>query len=138
IQYSAALHDIKDCIVHKQTTAIPSITDHWFDHIETSRYKVSSIRSWFLKIVSEIELKFTVIQHFVTNFNTEMLHHTIYSIETLEHMKEWYAQYLEHKINTASNIQEQQVRKEIAQAKRYLLLHVDQKISMEEMAAKLN
>ncbi len=137
VYYADALQSIRNCIVSKDKQLAAATVIRWIDHINHLKYPVESVLGLVLKMVTEIELKYTVMQNFVTNFNAEQFHRIIYSIETLEHLKMWLAQYLEQKITSMETISDPSIRKEIADAKRFVMINIGEKISMEEMAQRL-
>ncbi|OOC58715.1 response regulator transcription factor [Paenibacillus ihbetae] len=139
LHYSKALQDLKDCILAGDKTRISLAVREWKDLIESRVYPVEAVKCWVLKMTMELQLKYTVMQNFVTNFNTERLQRKIASIETLDHLLEWLQGFLEQKSVEIESLREQTVvRREIAEAQRYVRLHMGEKIAMEEMAHRLN
>lgn len=134
IHFSEALQDLRACILSGDKANAAATISVWTKRIETQRYPMEDVRSWVLNLVTELDLKYNVIQHFVTNFNAELLHRSIYEIDTLNHLQEWVIKFVEQKIVSVQDIRDLSVRKEIAEAKRYILMHLGDKISMEEMA----
>lgn len=80
-------------------------------HIQQSmqRYPVESVRSWVLHLITELELKYTVMQHFVSNFNAEQLHRSVYAIDTLDHLKEWIINFLMRKMVSMQSLRKRSV-----------------------------
>lgn len=138
VHYSEAMHHFRTSILSGNKAETVAAVAKWIHHIETMRYPVDAVRSWFLNIAMELELKFTVMQNFITNFDAERLHKTIYSIDTLVHLNEWMEHFLEQKMTSMQTLRHQSMRKEIAEAIRYVLMHPGEKISMEEMANRFN
>jgi len=139
LHYSKALQDLKDCILAGDKTRISLAVREWKDLIESRVYPVEAVKCWVLKMTMELQLKYTVMQNFVTTFNTERLQRKIASIETLDHLLEWLQGFLEQKSVEIESLREQTVvRREIAEAQRYVRLHMGEKIAMEEMAHRLN
>ncbi|MBP1965541.1 helix-turn-helix domain-containing protein [Paenibacillus aceris] len=138
IHYIEAVQDFRACIQSGVEEDITAAINKWFGLIQDKRYPVDTVRSWMVNLVMELELKYIVMQHFVSNFKAELLHQTIYQIVTLDHLREWTHQFLLEKRAALQTLSNQSVRKEIAEAKRHILLHLGEKISMEEMAGRLN
>lgn len=137
VHYAEALQNLRDSILSGSNEETAATVAKWGHHIETKRYPVEAVRSWVLNIVTELELKYTVMQSFVSNFNAELLHRIIYSIDTFDHLKEWIGQFLDQKMTEVQALRDQSVRKEIAEAKRFVMMHLGEKIGMEEMANRL-
>lgn len=138
VHYSEALHDLRKCILGGEQEVVDDIVSKWISLIESHRYPVNAVRSWAVNLIAELELKYAVMQHFVTNFDAEMLHRAIYGIDTLAHLRDWIIRFLVQKREVVQSLRRQELRKEIAEAKRYVLLHLHEKIGMEEMAYRLN
>lgn len=138
LHYSKALQQLKDCIFSGDKARISLAVKEWKHFIESGVYPVEAVKSWVLKMTMELQLKYTVMQNFVTSFNTEMLQRKIASIETLDHLLEWLQAFLEKKSVEIQSLREQTVRREIAEAQRYVQIHTGEKIAMEEMAHRLN
>lgn len=138
VNYTAALDDFKNCIFNCDVDYVKATIAKWIDHIDANKYPMDSVRSWVLKIVTDIELKFTVMQHFLTNYSAEVLQQTVYAIETLNHLSEWLIEFLVEKMENVRLHQDQSSRKEIVAAQRYVMMHLNEKISMDEMAKRLD
>ncbi|HZG86044.1 response regulator transcription factor [Paenibacillus sp.] len=138
LHYSRAFQELKDCVLHGDSELIARTVTEWGKFIKSRLYPVEAVKSWVLKIAMEIELKYTVMQNFVTNFNTELQQRTIASIETLDHLLEWLHIFVKEKADIIKNLRNHSVRREVAEAQRYVQTHVGEKVSMEEMALRLN
>ncbi|GGG17342.1 helix-turn-helix domain-containing protein [Paenibacillus aceti] len=138
VHYANILQSIRNCIVGKDKQLAATTIHHWIVHINHLKYPMEAVQGLVLKLVTEIELKYTVMQSFVTNFNVEQFHRIIYAIETLDHLERWLTQYLEQKITSLGAIKDVSLRKEVAEAKRYVIMNPGKKISMEEMAQRIN
>ncbi|OCT14802.1 DNA-binding response regulator [Paenibacillus pectinilyticus] len=138
VHYSEAVQDFRTCIQSSNEEDLQAAMTKWFGLFRTKHYPVDTVRSWMVNLVMELELKYIVMQHFVSNFKAELLHQTIYAIVTLDHLQEWTHQFLLDKRAAVQALSHHTVRKEIADAKRYILLHLGERTSMEEMAGRLN
>lgn len=138
VQYTAALNDFRNCILMHDADNVKDTIAKWMRHIELHKYPVDSVRSWVLKLVTDIELKYTVMQHFLTNYSAELLQQTVYNIDTLDHLGEWLHHFLVEKIELVRIHHGHSTRKEIADAQRYVMMHLNEKIVMDEMARRLN
>jgi len=137
VHYIEAVNDIRNGIQLDNADIMKSTIEKWLKHIEMNRYPVDSVRGWTLKIVSDIELKYSVMQHFLTNYNAELLQQKIYAIDTLEHLGNWLYHHLVDKMDAVRAYKDHAVRKEVAEAQRYVNMHLNEKIVMDEMARRL-
>ncbi|ASA22868.1 response regulator transcription factor [Paenibacillus donghaensis] len=134
IHYSEILQQLRDCIQNEDNTRISTTVTDIKNYIGAKKYPVESVKSWLLKMVMELELKYIVMQNFVNNFNSEMHQRYIREFETLDQLMEWLEGFLKDKILMLSSMWKQNIRKEVAEAKRYVMNHMGEKVGMEEMA----
>lgn len=137
VHYSEILQQLRDCIQQEDSLQIAAKVREIKQYIGDRKYPVESVKSWLLKMVMELELKYVVMQNFVNNFNSERLQRSIQEFETLEQLMEWLEEFLKDKILMLSSMWKQNVRKEVAEAKRYVMNHISEKVGMEEMAKRL-
>lgn len=138
VHYIDAINDIRNGIQLEDEELLRSTVKKWLSLIELQRYPVDSVRGWVLKIVSDIELKYSVMHHFLTNYSAELLQQKIYAIDTLEHLGHWLYDFLIAKMDSIRGSKDQSIRKEVAEAQRYVHMHLKEKIVMDEMARRLN
>ncbi len=138
LHYAKAFQELKDSMLGGEKALIYTTVNRWESFIQERVYPVESVKSWVLKMALELELKYTVMQNFVTNFNSELQQQQIISIETLKQLSEWLQVFLEEKAADIQALREHTVRREIAEAQRYIQTHIGKKIAMDEMAHRLN
>ncbi|KQN97714.1 response regulator transcription factor [Paenibacillus sp. Leaf72] len=138
LHYAKAFQELKDSMLGGERALIQSTVKRWGAFIQDRVYPVESVKSWVLKMALELELKYTVMQNFVINFNSELQQQQIASIETLNHLLEWLQNFLEEKATDIQMLRDHTVRREIAEAQRYIQTHIGEKIAMDEMAHRLN
>ncbi|WP_154118987.1 response regulator transcription factor [Paenibacillus monticola] len=137
IHYSEILQQLRDCIQNEDSSRISATVTDIKNYISAMKYPVESVKSWLLKMVMELELKYIVMQNFVNNFNSERYQRSIREFETLNQLMEWLEGFLKDKIVMLKSIWKQNVRKEVAEAKRYVMNHIGEKVGMDEMAKRL-
>lgn len=138
VHYIEAVNDIRNGIQLDDADLLKSTLKKWLKHIELQRYPVDAVRGWVLKIVSDMELKYSVMQHFLTNYSAELLQQKIYAIDTLDHLGDWLFHFLVDKMDSIRGNKDCSIRKEVAEAQRYVRMHLNEKIVMDEMARRLN
>jgi two-component system response regulator YesN len=138
IHYSEAVNDIRNAIQLQDAELMRMGVNKWLNHIVEQRYPVEAVRGWVLKLLTDMELKYSAMHHFMTNYSTELPQHKIYTIDTFAHFGDWLHQYLKGKLEAAGERKHDPVRKEVAEAKRYVSLHLSERIMMDEMARRLN
>lgn len=136
--YAEAVDDIKSAIQSNELERLEQALDKWSKHLSEHMYPIDLIRGWVLKIVTDVELKYSVMQHFLTNFSVEQIQKKIYSIDTLNYLFTWLYLHLKDKMEGLHHNKHLNTRKEIAVAQHYIMGHLHEKISMDEMAKRLN
>ncbi|MGN7761374.1 response regulator transcription factor [Paenibacillus sp. 22594] len=137
VHYSVILQQLRDCIQHEDGSQISATVTEIKAYIGDKKYPVESVKSWLLKMVMELELKYVVMQNFVNNFSSERHQRSIQEFETLDQLMEWLEEFLKDKILMLRSMWKQNVRKEVAEAKRYVMNHIGEKVGMDEMAKRL-
>ncbi|GBF74155.1 DNA-binding response regulator [Paenibacillus sp. 598K] len=137
LHYAHTFQELRECIQQEDRDRVGSLLSDLNHELQSHKYPVESLKSWMLKMVMELELKFTVMQQFVTNFDSELYQQTLGSVETLEELVAWLEQFLLEKIKDVHAMWKTSVRKEVAEAQRYVLTHLSEKISMDAVAKKV-
>ncbi|HIW31979.1 MAG TPA: helix-turn-helix domain-containing protein [Candidatus Paenibacillus intestinavium] len=138
VQYAKAVDDIRSAIQSNDLNTLEQTLRKWCEHIHQQKYPIDMVRGWILKIVTDVELKYSVMQHFLTNFSVEQIQKKIYAIDTLDYLFTWLYLHLEEKIDSFHQSKHSVIRKEIAEAQHYIMNHLCEKISMDEMAKRLH
>jgi len=136
--YQNALHDFKQLIVEERIEQTEQVVGEWMQYMRDRRYSVDSVLSWLLKMLMDIEVKYSSLQHFNTKYTSELLHKNIMELESLQDIEVFIGSFIHDKIRTASEIRQQSYRSEIHEAQKYVHTHLHEKISMEEVAVMLN
>ncbi len=137
LHYARTVQELRESIQREDCDRVASFLSILSQELQTHRYPVESLKSWMLKMVMELELKFTVMQQFVTNFDSELNQQTLRSVETLEELMAWLEKFLLEKIKNVHTMWRPSIRKEVAEAQRYVLTHLGEKISMDAIAKKV-
>jgi two-component system response regulator YesN len=135
--YHSALEDLKRLIVEEKSDQIRIVVEEWMQYIRDRRFPVGSVASWLLKMLMDIEIKYSSLQHFTSKYSTELLHQQIMAFESLEELEVFLIAFIADKIALANQIKQQSQRSEIYEAKHYVEEHLGEKISMEEVALLL-
>ncbi|WP_020618022.1 helix-turn-helix domain-containing protein [Paenibacillus daejeonensis] len=136
IHYAYTLQELRDCIQDEDAARAETFLNKLSGELQTRKYPVESLKSWILKMVLELELKYTVMQQFVTNFDSQSYQHSLGQLETLEELMAWFKQFMAKKISGFHAMQPS-LRKEVAEAQRYVLTHLNEKISMDAVAKQV-
>ncbi|MFS0724320.1 helix-turn-helix domain-containing protein [Paenibacillus sp. 1P07SE] len=137
MQYAHTFQELRECIQDGDWARADTFVSQLSIELQARKYPVDSLKSWMLKMVMELELKYTVMQQFVTNFDSESYQKAIGRLDTLEEVLGWLRGFLEAKIEGFQAMWKPSVRKEVAEAQRYVLTHLGEKISMDAIARQV-
>ncbi|TBL76583.1 response regulator transcription factor [Paenibacillus thalictri] len=136
--YSNALDEFKQLIAEGETDRVQGELDRWENWIRSNHFKAEEVRGWVIKLLSDIDLKYRSQQHFHNVYSTELFHNTLLEFESLEELFVYMQHYFMEKIDYVAKTQRESQRKEVIEAKRYVMTHLSKKISMDEVARMLH
>lgn len=117
---------------------IRSITAKWGKICATHHYPPETVKSFFLKIMLDYQLKLKAVHSFDTAFSSELLHQSVITTETLQELLEAVVQFFLSHLLSLSNTEQRSKRKEIIIAQQYVEKNLDKKITLEEVAELLH
>lgn len=112
--------------------------EYWMKRIREYRCRPAAVKEWFLKILYDMEMRLGSLNPSGTRYSTEAYHHTIAELGSLDELEAWMLQHLNTIIQLVHSVYIQAKRPEIMQAQRYIELHMNSKISLEEIAKELH
>ncbi len=136
--YQTALNDLKQLIIEERVDQTSQVVGEWMQYMRDRRYSVDSVLSWLFKTLMDIEIKYNSLQHFNTQYSSELLHRKIVELDSLKDIEVFIVSFIQDKIRTASEIKQKSYRSEIHEAQKYVHTHLNEKISMEEVAVALS
>lgn len=136
--YSQALQQFLQSFLEQDSLKAESLVADWISMIKEKRYRPKLVKEWAWGLMHEIQNKLRSMEHFQTQFSAEVLLKTMEQIDTLAQLEQWMLQFMREMIPFVSSIYLQSKHPEIMQARRYVQQHLDQKISLEEMAKFLH
>lgn len=135
--FSQTSDDLKQVIAEGSKDRMIGILADLEKMLRTYRFKAEEVRGWVIKLLSDIDLKYRSIQLFQKVYSTEMIHNTILELESLEELFSYIMYFLLDKIHYVAKTQHESQRKEVIEAKQYVMTHMSEKIVMEEVAHML-
>jgi two-component system response regulator YesN len=136
--YSKALDEFKQLIAEGETVRVQGELDRWEQWIRSQHFKAGEVHGWVIKLLSDIDLKYRSLQHFQNAYSIELLHNTLLEFESLEELFIYVQHFLMEKIDYVARTQHESQRKEVIEAKRFVMTHLSQKITMDEVARMLH
>lgn len=135
--YQKAIDEIRQLIaLESQDYGI--VVKEWMQFLRDERFTADSVRSWTLKLMMDIDLKYNSLQHFQDQHAIGPLHQYVAQMDTLHEIESFFITFIRDKIHLAGEIKQGSQRLEIHEAKKYVTARLHEKISMEEAALTLN
>lgn len=135
--YEEAAADFRHLILDKEPKHVQSVVEKWILFLEEKHFAPEMVKDWLLKILLDMKMKMKTLQFLDVRDQEDYLHQKIFTIHSLDELERWLIQYLHSIVKMAEEAAGQTRRKEILEACRYVSLHIEQKISLDEVAASL-
>lgn len=87
-----------------------------------------------LKLLLDLKVKLKALQFFGTKSSDEVLHEEILSIDSLADLRVWLIKYFEMLLSAVNDVSTQSRRKEVIEACKYVEVHLEKKITLDEVA----
>ncbi|TBL78510.1 response regulator transcription factor [Paenibacillus thalictri] len=136
--FSSALDELKRLILQEDAEGMEAAVAKWIDFIEMRRFSPDIAKEWALKLILDLRLKFKLLQGLHTAYSDQVLHGTMSEIDNVNRLKSWILAHLNEMLMQMGAIVRQSQRGEIRKAHRYVENHLDQKITLEEVADHLH
>lgn len=110
----------------------------WISVIRHHQYAPEVVKDWVLKLLLDIRLKIQALQHFRRTNTAEVLYKEMSAIDSLYELEGWLIRHLKAAAPIVETIKEQSTRSEVQSAYRYVARHIDQRITLDEIANHLH
>ncbi|WP_311198827.1 helix-turn-helix transcriptional regulator [Paenibacillus hexagrammi] len=107
------------------------------DRISDGEYPPETVKDWMLKLVLDMKLKLQSRQITRSAYTADTLHKEIIDIDSLSEMKAWLFEHLRAVVDWTGKASASNLRPEVAEACKYVSLHLDKRISLEEVSDHL-
>ncbi|HEY0826911.1 MAG TPA: response regulator [Bacilli bacterium] len=135
--YEKAIDELRQ-LIPLESLDYGIVIKEWMQFLRDERFQADSVRSWILKLMMDIELKYNSLQHFHDRHAIGPLHHYIAQMDTIHEIEQFILTFIRDKILLAGEIKQNSQRLEIHEAKKYVTARLHEKIGMEEVAQILN
>lgn len=136
--YDQASTEIREALHNKRADSVSACVDRWCLNFQTHRFKPESVKDWVLKLLLDLKLKLQSLQFIFSGVSADTLHKEIGDIDSLPELQRWLT---EHFMNQLALMEKGAgtggVRSEVMKACHYVSLHLDKKVSLEEVAEHL-
>lgn len=130
--YSTYSERMNRLIIEGNMNVEPTV-DLFLDFITARRFQPVSVKQFLFKLMLDIQMKLT----FNHQYNNEKTQRQLDQMTNVRELKEWIIRFLEEAVTLMEQISKQSKKVEIVDAKKYILLNLDQKITLEDVAERL-
>ncbi|WP_050184031.1 response regulator transcription factor [Domibacillus robiginosus] len=135
--YEEASVDFRNLILEKEMDRVQFVVKKWSQFLQDKQFPPEMVKDWLLKMLLDIKMKTKALQFLDVRDPDDYLHQQVFTINSMHELELWLIQYLHSLIMLAEEATGQTRRKEILEACRYISRHIEQKISLDEVAASL-
>ncbi len=136
--YAEATQELKSHIIKEDVEGLDVTIKKWVAFIQEHKFQPSIVREWVIKIVLDIKLKFNTLENFESTFAVSMTDNIINNIESVYELEKALGKIFSGLIKNMNSINELPQKNEIIKAKKYVLMNLDKKITLGEVAAHLH
>lgn len=127
--YSEYLEQLNRLILDGNSNA-STFVDPFITFITSRRFQPVIVKQFIFKLVLDIQMRLT----FKHEYSNEKIQQLLEHISNIDELKIWMLSFIEEAVEIMEGISKQSKKSEIVEAQKYILLHLDQKISLEEVA----
>ncbi|RDW21358.1 hypothetical protein CWR48_02835 [Oceanobacillus arenosus] len=134
IYYANAFEELRTQMVQRNTYGIENTIHKWVTFINEHKFHPNTVREWMLKLLLDLSLKFNSIQNFEPKYSISVAEDFITKAETIFQIEETLKSALIKIIKKIEDIDKVSRRTEIVKAQNYVLMNLDKKISLKDVA----
>jgi two-component system, response regulator YesN len=135
--YDEAVNAFREILIEGKTERVEPVVRHWLQFIREERFRPDMVKDWAMKLMLDLKLKLQSMQMFRNHFSVDILHRELLEIDTLEEMEVWIIHFFESSLVVAEEVKELSKRTEVLDAIHYVTLHLNRRITLDEVAEHL-
>lgn len=129
--------ELRDLIVGKRVGEVRAAVSDWLKETTQHRIDPAVVKDWVLKLLLDMRLKLQSVLDYYPSGSSDVLPNEAFELDTLDELKEWMISHCLSIIAADHYRRGNSRRTEIAEAYQYVVIHLDRKITLEEVAEKL-
>lgn len=135
--YDQAVMELRELFVKKDKRQVAKTVTGWIKFMGEECFPPEAVKGWVLKLLLDIKVELKDLHLFHSSYTTDTLHREIFEIGSLSELKDWLISYLESSLTHTGEHFGKIRRREILDACHYVVMNLDKKISLEEIAGHL-
>lgn len=136
-KYDQAAAEMRELIMLRDKERIPVFVNKWIGYFKEYQFPPEMVKDWLVKLLLDLRGKLQALQFFRSTKSVEPMHNDIQEIQFLRELHIWLIRYFETTLSRVNEVYEQTRRKEILDAFKYVSLHIEKKISLDEVSSHL-
>ncbi|RCW44278.1 helix-turn-helix domain-containing protein [Paenibacillus prosopidis] len=135
--FNQASEQLRELLLGRDGGGFRVTVMNWLAKAEQERYPPEMVKDWILKLLLDAKLKLQSILHYRSAQWIDVNHSELLEIDSHAELMEWLIGHCVSAITAADQTGGQSRRTEVAEACQFVSLHLDRKISLEEVAEQL-
>ncbi|CAM4024006.1 response regulator [Paenibacillus alkaliterrae] len=135
--FNQASEQLRELLLGRDGGGVRATVMNWLAKAEQERYPPEMVKDWILKLLLDAKLKLQSILHYRSAQWIDINHSELLEIDSHAELTEWLIGHCVSAIAAADQTGGQSRRTEVAEACQFVSLHLDRKISLEEVAEQL-
>jgi two-component system response regulator YesN len=137
VHYDTASSELREAMIGKRSADACRIADAWIQRIIQMRYPPAAVKDWVLKLLIDLKLKLRTLQYVRSGYSSDTLRKEISEIDSIYELRDWLNGQL---LSAAQGDGSTSVSKrpEVKEACKYVSLHLNRRISLDEVAEVLH
>lgn len=137
-EYALFFSKINDNLALNRPENFKDIIQEWAEWVKANRFHPADVKEWVLQLLMDLQMKTKVTLQVEQSISEEKLYDAINDIHSMEHLQSWIMLCLTELSRRLSILSIRSKRTEIIRAQKYVIQHVTEKLTLEEMAGYLN
>ncbi|WP_234032922.1 response regulator transcription factor [Paenibacillus faecalis] len=137
-EYALFFSKINDSLALNRPEHVNEIVKEWATWVRTNRFHPADVKEWVLQLLMDLQMKTKVTLQVEHSISEQKPYDAINDIHSMEHLQSWIMRCLTELSRRLSVLSIRSKRPEIIRAQKYVIQHVTEKLTLEEMAGYLN
>lgn len=138
ITFLDSVQEVKRLIIREDRDGLKNWVENWKSSTFTHQYHPKVIKKWTMSLLFDIEKMIQSMQTLELEYTETVVNRSTVEAKTVNQLADWLLESLNHGITRMQEINHQPKKEEIVKAQKYVLLNLDKKISLGEVAAHLH